>query len=72
MGCRSFAGYAAGTVFFPGIFMIITGVMLFITDGIKKGEVKISEAGFFEAVVIGSSGTVKMRNGHYSLSAVWI
>ena len=53
LGCRSFAGYAAGTVFFPGIFMIITGVMLFITDGIKKGEVKISEAGFFEAVVIG-------------------
>ncbi len=53
LGCRSFAGYAAGTVFFPGIFMIITGVMLFITDGIKKGEVKISDAGFFEAVVIG-------------------
>ena len=53
LGCRSFAGYAAGTVFFSGIFMIITGVMLFITDGIKKGEVKISDAGFFEAVVIG-------------------
>lgn len=53
LGCRSFAGYASGTVFFPGIFMILTGVMLFVTDGVKKGEVKISDAGFFEAIVIG-------------------
>ena len=53
LGCRSFAGYASGTVIFPGIFMIVTGVMLFVTDGIKKGEVKISDAGLFEAVVIG-------------------
>lgn len=53
LGCKSFADYAAGTVFFPGIFMIATGVMLFVTDGIQKGEVKISDAGLFEAVVIG-------------------
>ncbi len=33
--------------------MIATGVMLFVTDGIQKGEVKISDAGLFEAVVIG-------------------
>lgn len=53
LGCRSFAVYAAKSVFFPGIFMILTGVMLFVTDGVKKGEVRISDAGFFEAVVIG-------------------
>lgn len=54
VACRSFASYAAGTVIFPGIFLVATGVMLFLTDGIKKGGMKISDMGFFEAFVIGA------------------
>ena len=52
--CRSFAAYAAGTVLFPGIFLVATGVMLFLTDGIKNGELKIGDVGFFEAFVVGA------------------
>lgn len=54
VACRSFAAYAAGTVLFPGIFLVATGVMLFLTDGIKNGELKIGDVGFFEAFVVGA------------------
>lgn len=54
VACRSFAIYAANTVFFPGVFLIITGVMLFLTKGIKAGGLKISDVGFFEAFVTGA------------------
>ena len=54
VACRSFATYAAGTVLFPGIFLVATGVMLFLTDGIKNGELKIGDVGFFEAFVVGA------------------
>lgn len=50
---RDFAAYAAGTVLLPGIFLVVTGIMLFLIDGIKKGEVSIKDAGLFEAFVIG-------------------
>ena len=50
---RELAVYAAGTVLLPGIFLVVTGIMLFLIDSIKKGEVSIRDAGVFEAIVIG-------------------
>ena len=50
--------------------MILTGVMLFVTDGVKKGEVRISDAGFFEAVVIGGVQGLSVHFWDYQ-DAVW-
>ena len=50
---RDFAAYASGTVLLPGLFLVVTGIMLFLIDGIKKGEVSIKEVGFFEAIAVG-------------------
>lgn len=54
VACRGFAAYAAETVLFPGIFLVATGVMLFLTDGIRNGEMQIGDVGFFEAFVVGA------------------
>lgn len=55
VGCtsRDFAAYAAGTRLFPGIFLVATGVMLFLTRGIPKGRITPREAELFSAFVIG-------------------
>lgn len=55
VGCmgRDFAVYASKTVVFPGIFLVATGVMLFLTGGIRTGRISVREAGVFEAFVIG-------------------
>lgn len=50
---RDFAKYAAGTVIIPAVCIILTGVVLFTTYGIPRGDVGINEATYFSAFVIG-------------------
>lgn len=50
---RELSFYMSDTVLFPGIGLVVTGVLLFTTDGIPRGKVTTEEATYFSAFIIG-------------------
>ncbi len=60
---REFAAVAAGTVFFPGICIVATGVMLYMTEGITTGDIIPLEASWFSAFVIGAVQGISVLPG---------
>lgn len=60
---RDFASVAAGTVFFPGICIVATGVMLYMTEGIPQCNIVPLEASWFSAFVIGAVQGISVLPG---------